>query len=172
MPKTHIVIHHSLTKDGIVADIGAIREYHMSWRYDGKIISRDQAQIYKTRGLKVEAPWAAIGYHWILENINGAIEVLQGRPCDDDGAHCKDLNMNSAGIGICLVGNFDVSVPSIGIWVKLKDLTRWLMKIYGIPAVNVLGHREVQAKAGVPKSAQKTCPGILFPMDNFRDSLV
>lgn len=170
--KTHIVIHHSFTVDGKTPDWSAIRLYHTSWRYGGNIISREEAQAYKSQGRRVEAPWSDIGYHWGIENIDGALEVLQGRPTDYDGAHCKDFNMNHYGIGICLVGNFDYSVPTLGLWLKAKELTRWLMGIYKIPVVNVIGHHEAQAKAGVPVGSQKTCPGILFSMDKFRGALV
>jgi hypothetical protein len=142
--KTHIVIHHSLTVDGNTVDWQAIRRYHT------KVLG-----------------WADVGYHWGIEEINGEIEILAGRPMDYSGAHC--LELNSVGIGICCVGNFDGHIPTTELLNKLRDFVRWLMRLYSIPSSNVVGHGEAQAAAGVPDA--KTCPGRLFHMEEFRRSL-
>ena len=148
MKKTHIIIHHSLTADGTCVNTSAIRRYHV-----------------ETLG------WAAIGYHYLLEDINGDFEVLLGRWVDEIGAHCKDMKMNFRGIGICFVGNYDEQVPVLGLWRKGVELVKRLVMIHDIPIENILGHREVQVMAGIPPEERKSCPGKTFSMDKFRDDV-
>ena len=40
----YILIHHSATVDGDVNDWDAIKKYHMSWRYQGNIITEKKAK--------------------------------------------------------------------------------------------------------------------------------
>src|SRR3990167_4888427 len=111
MMKNYIVVHHSLTKDAETVSWGAIRNYHT-----------------KTLG------WEEIGYHAGLELIGDTYEILLGRLPNVVGAHCKDAMMNQRGIGVCVVGNFDLFPPPVEAWNKLKPLLEWLMEIYWIPA--------------------------------------
>lgn len=145
MKKTHIVVHHSATKDGATFSWGVIRRYHT-----------------------VDLGWRDIGYHFGIEQVGDYHEVIFGRWPDEDGAHCKDMNMNSIAIGICVVGNYDEQVPTLGAWGKAVELVKRLVKLYDIPIENILGHREVQEMAGIPPEHRKTCPGKTFHMDDFR----
>lgn len=79
MNVTKLIIHHSLTKDGQVADWGAIRKYHM-----------------EVNG------WDDIGYHWGIERVGNGVVLQTGRPETMVGAHTKGMNDQS--IGICVVG--------------------------------------------------------------------
>lgn len=170
--KSFIVIHHSLTTDGNSYNWGAIRKYHMSWRHDGRIVNLQESINLKAQGKKIEEPWADIGYHWGIEMINGTLEVLQGRPTPFSGAHCKDANMNQIGIGVCLIGDFDKTQPSYELFQKLRELVQWLKTIYSIPTDNIIGHREAQAIVGIPLEQRKTCPGKLFNLGKFRESVI
>lgn len=147
MKKTHIVIHHSLTEDGDTVNWGAIRRYHM-----------------------VERGWTDIGYHFGIERIAGAYEVMLGRMPDQEGAHCKELNMNKRAFGICCVGNFDANGMPMSQINKMARLVEYLMDTYGIPLANVLGHREVGLMSGSDwrLDEYKTCPGKLVDMDELR----
>jgi hypothetical protein len=145
-----IIIHHSATLDGRTFSWAAIRRYHIQ-----------------------ERGWNDIGYHVGVELVNDGYEATLGRMLDVEGAHCKELGMNQLGIGVCLVGNFDaVSPPEEGLK-KLREVVRWLMRLYDIPPRNILGHREAGLRAGFDweKSQYKSCPGKLFDMDAFRQSL-
>src|SRR5207237_563410 len=51
---------------------------------------------------------------------------------------------NEFGIGICLVGNFDVQRPTADQTRSLARLTAYLMKTYHIPASRVLGHGDTK----------------------------
>jgi hypothetical protein len=135
----YIVIHHSLTKDGQTVSWGAIRRYHTH-----------------TQG------WRDIGYQFGIELVGDYYEVLLGRLVGEEGAHCPGLNSKS--IGICCVGNFDQAEPPDRQWQICLNLTRQLMRDYGIEPGRVLGHRE-WARDG------RSCPGKQWDMGLFRTLL-
>ena len=119
-----IVIHHSATPDG-----GA----------------RKFDQMHRNKG------WDELGYHFVIGNgtdtHDGQIEVGPRWPKQKWGAHDKTPGnqYNEHGIGICLVGNFDVTHPSPAQIKSLERLVAYLMKTYHIPADHVLGHGETKA---------------------------
>ena len=86
------------------------------------------------------------------------------------GAHCRELQMNQHGIGICFVGNYDLAAPGTKRLEAADHLVRWLMDAYHIPVENILGHREVGRLAGFEWTAgeYKSCPGKQWNMDEFR----
>ena len=61
-----IVIHHSLTEDGSPKNWDAIRKFHIE-----------------------ERGWNDIGYNLGMENVNGKITLLEGRPIGSEGAHAR-----------------------------------------------------------------------------------
>jgi hypothetical protein len=147
MKPDYVVVHHSLTKDGLVVDWEAIRRYHI-----------------ETNG------WSDIGYHHGLERVGSAIVVQVGRPEFMPGAHCKEAGMNGRSIGICVVGNFDLAPPDLEMLKALRDICFAVMVNYAIPVGNVIGHRDAGLMAGFDwrKGQYKTCPGRLFPMEALR----
>jgi N-acetyl-anhydromuramyl-L-alanine amidase AmpD len=148
--KTHIVIHHSLTKDSGSVSWGAIRDYHLA------------------KG------WRKIGYHYGVEMVGDFYEILIGRFSNETGAHAREMGMNRIAIGICVVGNFDNEVPSHTLLTRVRNLVLWKMDEYEIPTQNVIGHREVGQMAGFDwrKGEYKSCPGSQFDMAAFRRSLL
>jgi len=118
---SHIIIHHSLTKDGNVNDWSAITNYH-----------------------KNVMQFADCGYHAGLEIVDGSIVYQVGRPLDLQGAHT--LGMNDRAIGICIVGNFDIVAPSNAHYFLTANLCKAFMGRFGIPSCNVLPHREYAYK--------------------------
>jgi len=138
----YLVIHHSVTADGKTFDYQAIKKYHI-----------------EVRG------WLDIGYHFVVEKVNDQYEVIVGRPLTMNGAHCYQLNMNEQGIGICFVGNYDIAAPDEEmIAVAKKRIIIPLGKMFDIKWNGIIGHREV-------KGVTKTCPGTMFDMDAFHNSL-
>ena len=135
MNPTKIIIHHSATADSGTASWSAIHKYHMN-----------------VKG------WSDIGYHAGIEEIDGRLVCLFGRPDRIPGAHTRGENRSS--LGFCFVGDYDTEPPTAS---RLRVASRrvlapWLLR-YGL-GVNAL----------VPHSqyAHKTCPGRQFPMDRLR----
>lgn len=126
MKPTHIIIHHSLTKDSKTVSWGAIRDYHL--------------------GLG----WSGIGYHDGVELARNHVEIFRGRMPDEKGAHCRKDGMNNVSIGICCVGNYDHTFPSFEIWREAKRVTKFYMRHYGIKANNVHGHGEIDNRKTCP----------------------
>ncbi len=138
----YIIIHHSATDEG-----NAFCFYNS----------------HRKRG------WKDLGYHFVIDNgtkgkTNGQIETSSRWLKQEDGAHCKANNMNSRGIGVCLVGNFSKERLSDKQMDSLVYLVDTLRKYYGVPLSNILGHGQV-------KGARTECPGKLFPWSEFKRRL-
>lgn len=108
--------------------------------------------------------WEDVGYHFVIEE-SGAIRP--GRPLWKAGAHARGANDNW---GICLAGPGDEPFT----WQQEKALKRLclaLMLVGGIPSTNVIGHREVPTY--IPRAApvNKSCPGVVMDMDEWRGIL-
>lgn len=141
----YVVIHHSFSSDDrTTRNWDAIRHHHI-----------------KING------WHDIGYHYGIERVNGSLEVLYGRPMTKDGAHAIGFNRN--GVGICMVGNYNIEEPAEDRLYMLECLVKRLMKDNHIPAHCVIGHRETYLIRGV--KVEKTCPGSKFDMEAFRSRL-
>jgi len=141
----YIIIHHSLTRDQKVVDWPAIRKYH-----------------------KEVLGWREIGYHFGVEGIYRPLvgqtyEILLGRQLNETGAHCKQQGKNRDGIGIVLIGNFDLAPPPKEQLQKATELVKALMDIFKIPKENVKRHCDF--------APYKTCPGKAFPWADFLKAL-
>jgi len=156
----YIIIHHSATKDGDVVDWQAIRRYHKSWAYQGKIIKEADARNLIAEGKEIKHPWRDTGYNFGVEKINGEIETLVGRPLTLVGAHTKGRNHDS--IGICCVGNYDKDTPSPEMINALENLCIVLVDIFSISIQDIKGHRAFAAKScpGINLDVQKVIDGV------------
>ncbi|MGD8912202.1 MAG: peptidoglycan recognition family protein [Candidatus Thiodiazotropha sp.] len=111
-------------------------------------------------------PIDAIPYHYVIGNGNGLKEGEIASDWRRDygiwGAHVsrrnKDRNMR--GIGICLIGNYEIDSVPEGQYLALLSLTITLMEKYQIPIENIAGHGHI-------KGEQTKCPGKNFPMERF-----
>lgn len=93
--------------------------------------------------------WDGIGYHWFIEK-NG--DIWKGRPEKRNGAHT--INMNTKSVGVCLAGNFDVTLPTKEQESSLVWLVNQIKSRYSIK--EIVPHR---------KYANKTCYGKLLTDD-------
>ena len=122
-PWKWIVIHHSASPAGSMA-----------------VFDKE----HKAKG------WDGVGYHFVIGNgtnsADGQVEVTPRWPIQKWGAHAKtaDNRYNEYGIGICLVGNFDVERPTPRQLASLARLVAYLSKTYHIPINNVIGHRDTK----------------------------
>lgn len=131
--KRYIVIHHSATSDNVLLrDFDAIKQAHLRRGY------RD------------------IGYHWVIERAGDGWQIIPGRPEWETGAHCPGKNAD--GIGVCCVGDFELSLPPNSLYVVLADLIRDIMNRHDI--IEIGGHRDYYPTA---------CPGRFFDLDRLRN---
>lgn len=98
-----------------------------------------------------------IGYHYFIDKDG---KVTQGRADTDEGAHCVGKNLES--IGICLAGNFDVSLPTSEQIKASKELIKALKAKYAISLENIVPHRHF---------ATKSCYGNLLSDDWIKNLL-
>lgn len=165
-----IIIHHSWTTDLELSDFEAIKRFHTSWRYEGNIVSEEQAQKLLKENKKVISPWQDIGYHYVIEKDVNAFEksdhflnvgdyiVKEGRPLHQSGAHTYGVNKNS--IGICIIGNYDKYKPNYSQLLLLKMLIKYLKDKFG--DLKVSYHRD--------HASYKSCPGLQF-YDSYKEVL-
>jgi hypothetical protein len=136
---TYIVIHHTASSRGSVE---SINEAHLQ--------RRD----------KNGNPWRGIGYHFVVGNGNGMgdgeIEPTFRWRQQLQGAHAGEDEHNQHGIGIAVVGNFELGPPSAAQIAAVRRLTHVLRVRYDIQPTNIIRHSEIKATA---------CPGKYFPMD-------
>jgi hypothetical protein len=72
---THIIIHHSASKDGTELDFANFRRWHV-----------------------IGQGWKDVGYHFGVERLGTGYEILGGRPWTLQGSHCRGWNQKN----VCL----------------------------------------------------------------------
>lgn len=110
---------------------------HHTGGENGVDTSNQTAQIVEEYHLSLG--WEGIGYQFYIEKDG---DVWAGRPETYHGAHVKELGMNKKSIGICLAGNFDVTLPSQVQITSLTQLLKDMVAKYNIPAMNIFPHRK------------------------------
>jgi len=135
MPHTHIIVHHTGAEE---KDAQQVKRYHLS------------------------LGWRDIGYNYVIERSG---RVVEGRPLNIPGAHCRARGMNQRAIGVALIGNLEKHKMRAAQWEALVKLLQTLSRRHGIPVRNVLGHREVPGAA-------TACPGRFTGMDALRAALL
>jgi N-acetylmuramoyl-L-alanine amidase len=140
---TWIVLHHTATSHGSVESINAAH-----------LARRDRNG----------NPWKGIGYHFVIGNGNGMddgeIEPTFRWRGQLPGAHAGDDEHNQHGIGIVLVGNFELERPTAAQVASARRLVALLQTRYGIEKSRVLRHGDIKATA---------CPGKYFPLDEITE---
>lgn len=109
--------------------------------------------------------WDELGYDFVIGNgtdtADGQIEVGSRWVKQKIGAHAKtsDNRYNEYGVGICLVGNFDVERPTPAQMKSLDKLVAYLMVAYHISPENLLRHKDTKPT---------DCPGKYLNIDLVR----
>jgi hypothetical protein len=163
-----IMIHHSLGKDDYTRNWDSIRTYHMSWRYNGIIITKEYAQKLIQKGVSgVLRPWQDIGYHLGCEYEGDKYIIQEGRPLTLAGAHCVEGGMNMLSLGFCFVGNFDINPP------KTEQLIVGGTKILSVAEEFKMGEPIDYIKYHTEFAPYKSCPGKQFPAkEKFAEFLI
>ncbi len=142
---TAVVIHHSGTKNGSLAIFDR-------WHKKGN-------------------HWEGVGYDFVIGNgtntADGQTEVTYRWKEQLTGAHCgTDGNWaNKQAVGICLVGNFNKTLPTKKQMDVLAKLTRFLQERYRIPKNRIYGHKLT------PGARATDCPGKKFTIDKLKAML-
>jgi len=141
----HIVLHHSATDKGNAAKFDKHHRKTRKWKH-------------------------GLAYHFVIGNGNGSgvgeIEVGSRWTKQIHGAHTANRDINRVGIGICLVGNFEVNnEPAYGQFEALASLVNYLSKRYNIPKSNIVRHNQIVQK-------YTACPGKNFPYEKLMERIV
>ena len=143
--KTHIMLHHSLTKDGQTVSWPAIEKYHR----------------------EVQA-WRDIGYHAGIELVTDNPELalydyqgMVGRAARVQASACPQGDMNRIGLHLCFVGNFDLAPPPQEMLERamLRFVRPWMLD-FNISPDRIIGHRDY--------NPHKSCPGTKFDIEVVR----
>lgn len=133
-----VIVHHTTGRDTRGPDLSRHAAYH------------------RAKG------WRAIGYHAVVERLEGEVYVVCGRPMTWVGSHARGFN--DSHLGLAFVGDFmEVAPPSD----QLREGALWIAGVFrllGVPVEEVpdrvLPHREV---------GNTDCPGAAFPLGDLRD---
>lgn len=132
-PWSHITVHHTAiltgsdsSSNGRAAEMRMIQRSHLNKR---------------------NPRWGDVGYHYLIDPEG---RVYEGRRLAWRGAHVKGLNDHK--IGVCLMGNFEITNPAAASLKSLERLLDDLRKRNNIPRSNVSHHTAVA-------SAYTECPG-------------
>lgn len=139
-PWRHVVIHHSGTSWGNAERFG---KFH-----------------------REERGWEGLAYHFVIGNGSnsgdGEVEVGYRWKEQKRGAHAGVDEYNRYGVGICLVGNFEETLPTPNQMRSLYRLVTYLLARCGMGPANIIRHRDI---------GDKLCPGKNFPFEEFVENL-
>jgi hypothetical protein len=160
--RSHIVLHHSKTKDGRVVDAPAIFTFHTSYRHGGDIVTEQEYLRLRALGVTgLEPPWRDVGYHALVEHTDRGVISILGRDWLSTAAACPQGGMNEVGLHVCVVGDYDAIPPDEAVLdVLVRRIVRPWMHMFAIPAERIVGHRTF--------NPAKTCPGNLFDLEGVR----
>lgn len=103
-----------------------------------------------------------IGYQWL---VDPAGRRIPGRPEWSEGSHAPGWNARS--IGICLIGNFQTSMPPEDQIAGAIRLIREILVMF--PGIPLLSHKEAMALVG--DAGHSDCPGPLDWVGDLRRRL-
>lgn len=126
-----IIVHHSAGRDSDLLETDNIHRYHTLTR-----------------------KWSDIGYHWLVEVVEGHVVAVMGRPSYRTGSHQK--GKNGTHLGVCFVGNFNDAPPRNNMMHEGARLLAGLCVMNGLDASAISAHRDHKAT---------DCPGKAFPFD-------
>ncbi len=134
----HIIVHHSASSNN---SIRGMEHYHR----------------------RVRRMENGLAYHFIIGNgvktTDGKIYVGDRWKRQIRGGHLASTALNEVAIGICLVGNFEETLPTAKQRTSLKALVSQLRNRTGVPYSQVRTHRHINPKPTI-------CPGRRFNLQS------
>jgi|FLOH01.1.fsa_nt_gi hypothetical protein len=143
-PWSDIIVHHTAMKVGSdTSQAGRSAEL--------RVIQRSHLG-------KRDPQWGDIGYHYLIDPEG---RIYEGRRLAWRGAHVAGLNDHK--IGVCLLGNFDLTTPTTASLATLERLLDDLRTRNQIPRARVSYHTAIATNA-------TQCPGrnLISWMQNYR----
>ena len=107
---------------------------------------------------KNQNKWSGIGYHFLIHK-DGYIE--RGRPENTLGAH--SLSNNEFTVGICVIGNYDIGVPTKEQIISAEQLMAALCDKYKFEPsdTTIFGHRDLCPTSCPGKSLYSLLPEMI-----------
>ena len=134
----HIVVHHSADSNN---SIRGMEHYHR----------------------RVRRMENGLAYHFVIGNgvktTDGKIYIGDRWKRQIRGGHLASTALNEVAIGICLIGNFEKTLPTAKQRTSLKTLVSHLRKRTGVPFSQVRTHRHINPKPTI-------CPGRRFNLQS------
>ena len=113
-----------------------------------------------------EKGWRGLAYHFVIGNgtDQGDGVIIAGPRwfSQEAGAHANAAEYNEHGIGICLVGNFDLQPPTQAQLEATALLVKTLCRQFAIAGSQIVGHNQIR------RGGSTACPGKLFSIEQFR----
>ena len=151
----------------VIAATKQIRVDRDRWRYivlHHSGIENGNAKIYGSAHLR-RGMEHGLAYHFVIGNGRdsgeGEIEIGPRWTKQLRGGHVRSTEVNDAGIGICLVGNFEKRRPSARQLESAFALVDWLRAGHVNPKHKITVHRWVDRNHTV-------CPGRNFPFTTLK----
>ena len=149
---THLIVHHSATSNGPADWPAVVRSI---WN-----------QHVNVNG------WSDIGYNWLIDPEGN---LYEGRGKDVQGAHFCGTNARTA--GVCVLGNFSVSLPSAPAISQLEKFLAWNSCVDDLDPLTTSIHAssglDLHHISGHRDGCATECPGATFyPLfDNIRQEV-
>lgn len=143
---THIILHHSGTNA-----TNGINDPDGQQIYEA--ICRNHHERAVKEGWITVIPNYKVDYHFLIGPTG---KVFNGQPIEMVGYHCGNKAMNLKSIGICLLGDFEKTIPPKTQVDALINLLVVLIKKFGIIIENVKRHKDI---------VNTDCPGKYFPFN-------
>lgn len=168
-PAAAVVARHPLPAD-VKASMDRIRAIPGKWRYivihhTGSAQGSPRAieSYHRRRGME-----NGLAYHFLIGNgigmRDGEIYVCPRWRGQLNGGHLASESLNAKSIGICLVGNFEVSRPTPRQLQSLYAVIAHLRAQCRLSTSAVKLHRQINTKP-------TACPGRLFPSKSLQENL-
>lgn len=93
------------------------------------------------RDYHISKGWGDIGYNWVIEKSG---KICKGRSESEEGAHT--IGMNDKSIGVCLIGNFDLTLPTKEQEGSLKIVYKDIVSRYPELKGQIFPHRRYTTK--------------------------